>query len=137
MSKDPLLFLIAFCVALILHLLIVLMIYHPGTMISMPVTAGMIFSWLYTSRVIKDLNHEKKVTWQNIKIVLPFWLKYALYFFIIYAFINFVIALSLESGHGWVELQLDHDKLRGISGFWVLFYATGFSAAWIKNKISL
>ena len=122
-------------ISLVLHLLIVLRIYYPGNMISMPLTGGMLLAWLFASRAVKDmLDSHKSLNLKSLLADLPSWWRYLLLFFTSYGIINFISTLSPESGNGWVDLNLGHDKLRGISGFWVLFYALGFSAAYLKEK---
>ena len=134
-KKAKTFFLIAFLASLVLHILIVLSIYYPGTMLTLILSAGMFFSWLYVSNTLKDLSGEDK----DFHILqffqkLPPALRYLLIFFALYAFINFVITLSFDSDIGWVDFELGHDKLRGISGFWLFFYLLAFATAYLKNR---
>lgn len=125
-NKEFLLFVFAFIVSLILHILITLSIFYPGNFITMPLTAGMIFSWLYSSSIIRDISSSHKEF--SFKIILskiyPV-LKYILIFLALYAIINFVNTFSPQSGESWVDFDLNYSKLRGISGFWLLFLRTG------------
>lgn len=126
----------AFFIGLTLHLLIVLMIYYPGNFISMPLTGGMFLAWLFTSSTIKNLHGAEppKMSLKDIVQKLPRILRYTLLFFSFYAAINFIITLSVNASQGWVDLDLSHDKLRGISGFWMLFYGLGYAAAYIEKR---
>jgi len=134
MKSIETIFSIAFIISLSLHLLIVLSIYYPGMIVTILLTAGMFFSWLFVSNTLKDLSSENKdfhflELFQKLSPIL----KYTLIFFALYAFINFVITLSFDSSAGWVDFELGHEKLRGISGFWMFFYLLAFSVAYIKN----
>lgn len=135
--RIDLIFFTAFCLSLLLHLLIVTMTFYPGNVLSMPVTAGMLISWLYASRTIKDIYNDGKssLPFKSILLKLPQTLRYILLFLTFYALINFITTLSADTGGGWVDLNLSHDKLRGISGFWILFYAMGYAAAFIEKQI--
>ncbi|MCB0284156.1 MAG: hypothetical protein H6627_12780 [Calditrichae bacterium] len=135
--RIDLIFIAGFCLSLFLHLLIVTMTFHPGNVLSMPFTAGMLIAWLYASRTIKDIynDSENNLSFKSILFKLPQTQRYILLFLTFYAIINFITTLSAESGNGWVDLNLSHDKLRGISGFWILFYAIGYAAAHIEKQI--
>ena len=136
MKSIPTVFFTAYILSLIIHLLIVLSVYYPDTIVSILLTAGMFFSWLYVSNTLKDLfSEDKNFHFLQVFQKLPATLKYALIFFAFYAFINFIITLSFDSGSGWVDFKLGHDKLRGISGFWLFFYLLAFATAYLKNKI--
>ncbi len=135
MKSIPTVFFSVFILSLILHLFIVLSIYYPGNMITILLTAGMFFSWLYISSTIKDFSSEdNEFSFLQFFQKLPSVLKYTLMFFTLYAFINFVITLSFDSGTGWVDFELGHDKLRGISGFWLFFYLLAFGVAHLKTN---
>jgi len=137
MNKEILLFTFALIVSLILHILITFSIYYPGNFITMPITAGMVFSWLYTSSTIKHIGSSHKEF--SFKIILskihPV-LKYTLMFLIIYVILNFVKTFTPQSGDSWVDFNLDYNKLRGVSGFWLLFYMVGLSASYLKAEFS-
>ena len=135
MNKEIFLFIFVFIVSLILHILIVFSIYSPGNFISMPLTAGMIFSWLYTSATIKDLNaSQKDFSFKIFLAKIHPTLKYFIIFLALYTLVNFVNTFSAQQGNSWVDFDLGHNKLRGISGFWVLFYMVGLTASYIKVK---
>lgn len=135
MKRTQSVFLAAFSLSLIIHLLIVLAIYYPGNIITIMFSGGMFFSWLYVSNTFKDLSSENnEIQFSFLFQKLPSVLKYVLIFFALYAFINFVITLSFDSGAGWVDFKLGHDKLKGISGFWMFFYFLAYSTAYLKNK---
>jgi hypothetical protein len=99
----------------------------------MPLTAGMIFSWLYTSAAIKDINAAQKEF--NFKVFLsklhPLH-SYGLIFLLIYTLFNFIKTFTTDTGTEWVDFDPDYNKLRGISGFWLLFYALGLTASYLK-----
>ena len=135
LNKEILLFAFALTISLILHIIITLSVYYPGNFITMPLTAGMIFSWLYTSSIIKDSSSSHKNF--SFKIILskiyPVF-KYILLFLGLYAVINFVNTFSPQTGKNWVDFELDYNKLRGISGFWLFFYTLGLYASILKVK---
>jgi hypothetical protein len=134
-NTHPTIFLVAFLTSFVIHLLIVLSVYYPDTTISIVLSAGMFFSWLFVSTTLKDFSGENKdFDFKSFLKRLPPSLKNLLIFFALYAFINFVITLSFDSGSGWVDFDLGHGKLRGISGFWLFFYLLAFSVAYLKNK---
>ncbi len=137
MKNTQSLFLIAFLVSFVLHLLIVMSIYHPGSIFTLTVTSGMFISWFYVSATLKDLNDEKKDFntlhfFQSFSIIS----KYFLVFLTIYALINFALTFSSDPGNGWVDFNLGHDELRGISGFWLLFYFLAYTTNTLKIKLA-
>ena len=133
MSKEFLVFAIAVSVSLVLHLLIVFSIYHPGNALSMPLTAGMVFSWLYTSSTIKDLYYnQKEFEFKTFLNAIPFLLKYLLLFLAIYSVINFANSFSSQYDDSWIDFDLDYQKLRGISAFWIFFYMVGLTTSYLK-----
>ncbi len=122
-------------ISFVLHLLIVLKIYHPGNIVIMPLTIGMVFGRLYTSGTIRDFLSENNYTFGNLLQKIPSVLKYILGFVFLYSVFNFFYTFSVHQGEGWVDFNLDHNKLRGISGFWILFYMIGFTGAFLKNYV--
>lgn len=134
MKKELFLFSAAVVISLVLHLLIIFKIYHPGNMIIMPLTIGMVFGWLYTSGVIKDILPGQDSVYRSLLQKLPPSIKYILVFIVLYSFSNFVHTMSFQQGAGWVDFDLNYNKLRGISGFWLLFYMIGFTGAYMKNN---
>lgn len=135
MKKGLYLFFSAFLISFFLHLLIVIKIYHPGNMLVMPITIGMVFGWLYTSGIIKDYLDGTKSSFSKVLQITPAVLKYILGFTLLYSIFNFLYTFSVQYGEGWVDFGLDHNKLRGISGFWLLFYMIGFTGAFLKYYI--
>ena len=135
MRKELYLFSSAVLISFVLHLVIVLKIYHPGNIIIMPLTIGMVFCWLYASGSIRDYLSENNYTFGNLLQKIPSVLKYILGFVLLYSIFNFLYTFSAQQGEGWVDFNLDHNKLRGISGFWILFYMIGFSGAFLKVYI--
>ena len=97
----------------------------------------MVFSWLYSSSVIKDISAgQKDFTFKWLFSALHPVLKYALLLLAVYALLNFVKTFSDNSGESWLDFDPDYNKLRGISGFWLLFYMLGLSASYLKVKFS-
>ena len=133
MKKELLLFFAAFVISLFLHLLIIFKIYHPANMVVMPLTIGMVFGWLYTSATIRDYLHEHDSNFRQILQKSPAFIKYILVFILLYSISNFLQTISVQQEEGWVDFELNYNKLRGISGFWLLFYMIGFAGAYLKN----
>jgi hypothetical protein len=101
----------------------------------MPLTAGMIFSWLYSSSTIKDINaSQKDFSFKYLLSQLNPILKYTLLLLGLYAVVNFINTFSVHSGDSWVDFDLDYKRLRGISGFWLLFYTVGLTSSYLKVK---
>lgn len=136
MNKEIFLFIFALAVSCILHILIIFAVYYPGNFVVMPLTAGMVFSWLYFSGVIKDFSSGQKEFHTKLFLSkIPSGLKYILMFSAVYALFNFIGSISVGNQGGWVDFELGQDELSGISGFWILFYMLGFTASFIKIKI--
>ena len=101
----------------------------------MPLTAGMIFSWLYSSSTIKDIRaSQKDFSFKYLLSHLHPVIKYSLMLLALYVIVNFVNTFSAHTGDNWVDFDLDYNKLRGISGFWLLFYVLGLSSSYLKVK---
>jgi len=133
MRHQHIIFSFLFIVSLLFHLLIVLKIFYPESYLSIPLTLGMLLSWLIASKTIKeDIVDDSDNIFQAIKNRTPAWIKYTFIFFVIYTISNFLLTLSVDHGNGWVDFNPGHNKLRGISGFWLLFYATGFLSTQLK-----
>lgn len=136
MNKEILLFIFALAVSCILHILIIFEVYYPGNFIVIPLSVGMIFSWLYFSGFIKDYSSTKKEFQSRLFFSkIPSGLKYTLIFLAAYALFNFIGLISVENQGGWVDFELSKDELSGISGFWILFYMLGFTASFMKVKL--
>lgn len=95
----------------------------------------MVFGWLYTSATVKDYITDNKSNFKSVLQKVPQIFKYILGFSLLYSVSNFLYSLSLQQGEGWIDFGLDHNKLRGISAFWVLFYMFGLTGAYLKNYI--
>jgi hypothetical protein len=133
MKNPHQLFLAAFIISLLLHLLIVLSVYFPDGIITLVFSVGMFFSWLIISRVFRELvDQNPEFNLLQFFRAFPPIFKYVLSFYAFYALINFTLTFSVETGTGWVEFNLSPDKLRGISGFWPFFYLFAFSV--LKQK---
>ena len=128
-------------ISLIVHLLAVFNIYIVSNIVVLILTAGIIFVWLQSSKYLK-LMHEQNETsnpWKMAFDICPAWLKYSIYFLIIYALFNFARTMSFIGGEGYINTNISSDKLRGISGFWLAFYAFGVSIAYavfVKEKMT-
>ena len=125
-----------FLLAFTLHLLVVLFIWYPGITVSLPMSAGMILAWLYVSSFLKSIPAKERLQFFKKSEYFSAPLKYFVYFFFIYALINFIISLNPESGEGWFDLDPGHEKLRGLSGFWLAFYSLAFVLAFSQFKKS-
>ena len=137
LNKEFLIFTFALFVSLVLHILITFNFYFPGNIITMPLTGGMLFAWLYSSAVLKDISASRKDF--SFKFLLshfhPF-IKYSLLLLTVYAIFNFFNTFSLYSDENWLDLDLDYNKLRGISGFWIVFYMLGLFGSILKVKFN-
>lgn len=126
------------CMAI--HLIVVLKIFNIPKLIVMLLTIGMIFLWLQTSRYIKNLSDEMKIThpWKHTFSQVPDWIKYLLYFFVVYAVLNFIVAVDARPSEGFFDFDVSQSKLRGLSGFWIVFYylavLVGYGLTQIEKK---
>ena len=120
-----LLLLLLFAGSLLLHLLIVTRTYRPGFELVMFLTGMMVLAWLYASQTIKTLTdyYPGQNPWRLLFRESPDFLKYGLGFLTLYALVNLFISLSADTGSGYVNLTILFRKLRGLSGFWILFFA--------------
>jgi hypothetical protein len=125
-----------FFISLIVHILAVLNIYAPPNFVTILLTAGIIIIWLESSKNVKRVFRQNEAVnpWKNAFAVCPARIKYLTCFLILYAFINFVFIMSFKSGEGYIDASISFQKLRGISGFWLAFYALGLSVGYsIQN----
>ncbi len=118
-----------FITSFVLHLVIYLELYLPHSWVILIMTSGIILSWLYSSRIMR--HHKSEYPggnpWVDLFSLIPVWLKYFTYMVIVYSFVNFISSLSFKSGGGYIDSNVSAIKLRGLSGFWLAFYAIGFS----------
>lgn len=125
-----------FFVSLIVHVLAVLNIYAPPNFVTILLTAGIIIIWLESSKNVKRVFKQNEAVnpWTNAFAVCPAPIKYLTCFLILYAFINFGFIMSFKGGEGYIDASISFQKVRGISGFWLAFYALGLSVGYsIQN----
>ena len=124
-----------FVLSLAIHLLVAFDLYLVPNMIIMILTAGILLVWLQSSKNLKVMHksHPDQHPWKTVFNLCPDWAKYLLYFFIVYAILNFTLTLSFGSGDEYVNFDVSQSKLRGISGFWMAFYALGLIFGYVLN----
>jgi len=85
----------------------------------------MVLAWLYASQRIKMLGDlfPGENPWSVLFRKSPDIWKFGLGFLTLYALINLFLSLSAESGSGFINTTIPFRKLRGLSGFWILFFA--------------
>ncbi|MGD9899246.1 MAG: hypothetical protein AB7T22_08990 [Calditrichaceae bacterium] len=120
---------VGFIASLLLHIFIYLGLYLPHNWVVIIMTSGIILSWLYSSRIMRQHKSEypEGNPWVDVLNLIPVWLKYFTYMIIVYSFINFISSMSFSSGGGYINTDVSAVKIRGLSGFWLAFYAIGFS----------
>lgn len=134
MKKEVYIFSAVTLISLIFHLLCVLKIFYPDSFFTLPLTAGMVFSWLFSSSVIKDKKTaNENLSYRELFGKIPFILRTFTLISMGYGIINFFTHMSVREEEGWVDFDLSHEKLSGLSGFWIAFYMIGLCAAWLKN----
>lgn len=118
-----------FIASLVFHIFIYLEVYLPQNWIIITMTSGIILSWLYSSRTMRQHKNASPESnpWVDLFGNVPVWLKYFTYMVIVYSVVNFISSMSFKSGSGYINTNVSAVKLRGLSGFWLAFYATGFS----------
>jgi hypothetical protein len=132
-----LLFAFALLVSIALHVLITFSVYLPDNIITMPLTGGMFFGWLYSSAVLKDISAtQKNFSFKSLISYIHPLLKYSLILLAVYAFFTFFNTFSAQSNDSWLDFNLDYSRLRGISAFWLLFYMVGLAGSILKIKFS-
>lgn len=137
MKNTHLFFLVIFVLSLTLHLLIALSLYYPDNSISFGLSAGMFPAWLFVSKSLRELSAQNPdFNPLHFFRTFPPFLKYSLMFFAFYALINFALIFSVDTGNGWLQLNPGHERLRGISGFWPLFYVLAYAVLKQKNNFS-
>ena len=116
-----------FMLSLVIHLLALLNLYLVPNTAIMILTAGILLVWLQSSKNLKILHqaYPDQHPWKTVFNICPEWVKYILYFFIIYAILNFALMMSFGSGDKYLNFDISHSKLRGLSGFWMVFYVLG------------
>lgn len=120
---------VALILSLLIHLLAVLQIYQASAGVIFLLSLGILFTWLQASAQIKifKLRDEQKNPWKEAWKLCPGWMKYLLYFMILYALFNFALSVQPDHTPGYINTSVSPAKLRGISGFWLVFYMFGLN----------
>jgi len=128
-----------FILSLVIHILTVSQVYLVSNLLSMIMTTGILIIWLQSSKELKLLHTiaPDHNLWTYTFGLVPVWLKYGVYFFILYAIFNFIFSAETEPGSGYFNFTVSQPKLRGLSGFWLAFYALGFAVGLAVKKSGL
>ena len=126
---------IGFVLSFIIHLSAILNLYQVSNTVIMILTAGILIVWLQSSKNLKAMHksHPDQHPWKTVFNLCPEWAKYLLYFFIIYAIINFALTMSFGRSDSYVNFDISQNKLRGLSGFWLAFYSLGMIFGYALN----
>ncbi len=118
---------IGFVLSLIIHLIAIFNLYEVPNIIIIILTAGVLLVWLQSSKNLKILHkaYPDQHPWKTVFTICPNWIKYILYFFIIYAILNFSLKMSFDNGDEYLNFDVSQNKLSGLSGFWLAFYMLG------------
>ncbi|MBN1408857.1 MAG: hypothetical protein JW956_13755 [Calditrichaceae bacterium] len=121
--------------SLIIHLIAISDWYQVSNTIIMILTAGILLVWLQSSKNLKVLHkaYPDQHPWKTVFTIGPEWAKYLLYFFIFYAVLNFALMMSFGSSNNYLNFEVSQSKLRGLSGFWMAFYALGLVFGYALN----
>lgn len=119
------LLLLSLSASLLIHILIMMRYYRPGFLTVSLLTAGMFLAWFHTSNRIKLLadHFPADNPWKRFVSSSPDLLKFIVGFIILYALINLFISMRAASGPGLFNTDIPYYKLRGLSGFWMAFFA--------------
>ena len=115
-----------FVVSLLVHILTLTQIYLVSNITVGALTIGMLAVWLLASKLVKESGETQDNPWKSVFTTTPPWLRYLFYFVLVYALLNTLLELKLESGAGYIDTDVSASKIRVISGFWLLFYNFGF-----------
>ena len=118
---------IGFAISFVVHLLTVFALYQVSNNVIMILTAGILIVWLQSSKNLKVMHRSnpERHPWKTAISLCPEWIKYLFYFFILYALINFGLTMSFGKSDEFFNFEVSQVKLRGISGFWMVFYVLG------------
>jgi hypothetical protein len=118
---------IGFVTSLVIHLIAIFDWYQISNTIIMILTAGILLVWLQSSKNLRVLHkaYPDHHPWKSVFTFCPEWAKYLLYFFILYAVLNFALIMSFGSGDNYLDFTVSQGKLSGLSGFWMVFYVLG------------
>ncbi len=114
-------------VALALHVWIFVGVERFPFSLDVLLTGGMVLVWLFSSRLFKQL-HKNEPAESPFKLLqknVPFWLPPFVAFTGLYALINMGMMIRTR----WAG-----SNLRGISGFWIFFFALGVLISWAKIR---
>lgn len=128
MEKLRFFFLGLFFVDLVLHIFISLGRYQPSMLVSTTFTALMFIAWFYIMRSVRALEQQKNDVNPLVKLftALPYPMRLTAYFLIVYALANFILTLETHTAPGLIDTHPSLLKLRGISGFWIMFSFLAF-----------
>lgn len=128
-----------FIISLFVHFLTLTSLYIVSNITIMALTTGMFLAWLQGSKMLKEIykKHENNHPLKQIMISCPSWLKYTFYFIIIYSVINFAVSVKLPADQSFFNFRVSDNKLRGISGFWLAFYAFGFLVNFTAGRLGI
>ena len=115
-----------FVLSLIVHILTLTKIYLVSNITVGALTIGMLAVWLLSSKLLKESADTQEHPWKNVFVSASPGLRYFFYFILVYAVLNILLGLRLESGNGYFDTDVSAGKIRIISGFWLLFYNLGF-----------
>jgi len=111
--------------ALVMHVSIFLGLEEAPYSIDWFMTAAMVVIWLLSSRLFKQL-HQNQPALPPVKVLrsnTPGWLPFFVAFVGLYAVFNMGMMIRTR----WAG-----NNLRGISGFWIFFFAFGLLISWAK-----
>lgn len=111
--------------SILIHVLVLMRYYHPGLIMVSFLTFTMFLAWLYSSYRIKRLPayYPGENPWRLAFRKSPDVWRFSVGFVILYALINLFMSLSADSGPGFFNTDIPFHKLRGLSGFWMAFFA--------------
>lgn len=126
---------IGFSISMVVHLLTVFNFYLVPNTVIMILTAGILLVWLQSSKNLKVLQkaQSNQHPWKTVFTLCPEWAKYLLYFFVVYAILNFAIMMSFDGNSGYINFKVSQNKLSGLSGFWMVFYIAGLIFGYALN----
>ncbi|HHE54847.1 MAG TPA: hypothetical protein ENL21_03625 [Caldithrix abyssi] len=112
-------------VALVLHVNIFFGLENIPYSIDLFLTAAMVIVWLVSSHLLKQLQkfQPSLTPLQVLRLNTPVWLPFFVVFTGLYAIFN----MGMMIRTCWAG-----NNLRGISGFWIFFFALGLLISWAK-----
>ncbi len=115
-----------FVLSLLVHILTLTQVYLVSNITVGALTIGMLAVWLFSSKLLKESADTQENPWKNVFVSAPPGLRYFFYFIAIYVLLNTLLGLKLENNGGYFNTDVSAEKIRVISGFWLLFYNLGF-----------